>query len=71
MNRKCACLVGNVHRMRFEFVYMKRLRKIVKKILSRVRGSVTNNNGSSVGFIGAAITITLNYNHNSPQSVTA
>jgi hypothetical protein len=32
-------------------------------IVSRVRGSVTNNNGFWIGSIGAAITITLNYNH--------
>jgi hypothetical protein len=32
-------------------------------ILSLVRGSMTNYNGFSIGFIDAAITITLNSNH--------
>jgi hypothetical protein len=39
---------------------------ILIMILSRARDSVTNNNGFldwTIGLIGAAITITLNYNH--------
>jgi hypothetical protein len=73
------CLInyaqGQLHHLTFQYQFMftkleEMLWYFIMHILSRVRGSVNNNNGFWTGcldLIGTSITITINYN--SPQSM--